>query len=328
MRFIGLEEHYWDAKITDALHRLPPDQRDDSVEMFQTGPLSPLLLDLGEDRLRQMDLLALDMMVLSVTAPGTQILSPAEAVPLARQANDALAATVRAHPDRYAGWATLPTPHPQAAVEELERAVQALGLCGPMLHGRSGDKYLDHPDFRPLLAKAAALNVPIYLHPQIAPRPVRALYYDGFDAKMSAEFASSGWGWHIEAGVTALRLIVAGVFDELPNLQFVLGHWGETLLFFLDRANEMSPLMKHKKTVAEYFRQNFYVTGSGIVSTPYLLKAVAVLGADRVMFSTDYPFQLHPEDPDRKFIENAPLPIEDIAKIAHGNAERLLNIKP
>ncbi len=327
MKIIGLEEHCWMPEIAAALDRLPPAQRDDSMALFKNGEMMDRLLDLGEGRLRQMDLIGLDVMVLSVTTPATQPLPPAEAVPLARQANDRLAAAVRAHPDRFAGFATLPTPDPAAAVVELQRAVQELGLKGAMLHGRTGEKYLDHPDFRPLLAMAAQLGVPLYLHPQVPPRAVRAVYYDGFDAALSNVFATGGWGWHLDAGIGALRLMLAGVFDAYPGLQFILGHWGEMVTFFLERADVMTPhLPAGRQSVADCFRQHFYVTGSGIYHLPYLLSAIEVMGIDRVMYSTDYPFVYHPDGTARHFLEQTPLSSDDKAKIAHLNAERLLKL--
>lgn len=327
MRIIGLEEHFLTPEISDALDRLGPEERDDNAALFRSEEIAPKLQDLGEGRLRQMDLIGMDLMVLSVTSPGTQALPPEQAVPLARQANDRLAAAVRAHPDRFAGFATLPTPDPQAAVQELERAVQDLGFRGAMINGRTGDRYLDHADFRPLLQKAADLGIPIYLHPQIAPRPVRALYYDGFEAPLSLNFATSGWGWHLDAGVAALRLILAGIFDELPSLQVVLGHWGEMVTFYLERADEMSRMAKHlKRPVADYFRHNFHVTASGLFVTPHLQRAVEVLGVDRVMHSSDYPFMYRPDGMCRSFLEEAPFSLEDKHKIAYLNAEKLLRL--
>lgn len=327
MKIIGLEEHFQTPEILAALGRLGPAAHDDSLLLFQDKDSQARLLDLGEGRLREMDRIGLDRMVLSVTTPATQALPPAEAVPLARQANDRLAAAIRAHPDRFSGFATLPTPDPAAAVQELRRCVQELGFCGAMLHGRTGDKYLDHPDFRPLLAEAAALGVPLYLHPQMPPRAVRAVYYEGFDAALNNVFAAGGWGWHIDAGIGALRLIVAGVFDAYPGLQLILGHWGETVAFFLERANQITPqLPAGRKSVADCFRQHFYVTGSGIYHLPYLLSAIEIMGIDRIMYSTDYPFVYHPDGLTRHFLETAPLSAADKAKIAHGNAERLLRL--
>ena len=327
MRIIGLEEHCWTPEIGEALARLGPEQRDDSVALFQTSEIVARLEDLGEGRLRQMDVIGLDHTVLSVATPGTQVLPPDQAVALARQANDRLAGAVRAHPDRFSAFATLPTPDPATAAREFKRAVQDLGLKGAMIHGRTEDHYLDHEDFRPVLAVAAELAVPIYIHPQIAPKAVRALYYDGFGPKLSVGLAAGGWGWHVEAGVTAIRLIVAGVFDQFPSLQIILGHWGEMITFYLERAAGISRWTETLKLpVEDYFRHNFHVTASGMYSTPYLMRAIEVMGVDRVMYSTDYPFQYHADGMARSFLEKAPLSFDDRAKIAHSNAEKLLKL--
>lgn len=327
MRIIGVEEHCWTPEIGRALARLGPEQRDDSVALFQTPEVVARLEDLGEGRLKQMDLIGLDLMVLSVTTPATQVLPPDQAIVLARQANDRLAAAVKAHPDRFSAFATLPTPDATVAAGEFRRAVQDLGLKGAMIHGRTGDRYLDHEDFRPVLEVAADLAVPIYLHPQIAPKPVRASYYDGFGPKLSVGLAAGGWGWHVEAGVTAIRLIVAGVFDQFPNLQVILGHWGEMIPFYLERAAGISRWTEHLKLpVAEYFRRNFHITASGMYSTPYLLRTIEVMGIDRIMYSTDYPFQYHANGMARHFLEEAPLSFDDKIKIAHVNAEKLLKL--
>ena len=329
MRIIGLEEHFWTPEVADALRALPPENGDNDLLLHQPEFISNALGDgLGEKRLRAMDLAGVDMMVLSLTSPGTQALPPEQAVPLARGANDYLAQAVKAHPDRLAGWATLPTPDPDAAAQELERAVGELGFVGACTHGRTGNDYLDHERFRPILAKAAELNVPIYLHPQVPPKSVRQQYYDGFDPKVSTAFATSGWGWHADVGVGALRLILAGVFDEFPNLQFVVGHWGETILFYLDRIASLSQAATHlKRPVDEYFRHHFYVGGAGIYSTPYLLRVIEVMGIDRVVSSSDYPYRYFPDGRARSFIEEAPISLEAKHKIAHENAEKLLRLK-
>jgi predicted TIM-barrel fold metal-dependent hydrolase len=170
LKFIGVEEHGWTAGIRDAVTSLPEDRRDPSVGYFNTGETDERLLDYDEDRLRNMDAMGMDMAVLSVTTPATQILDAPEAVRLARQANEQLAAAVARHPDRLQAFATLPTPDPVAAVDELQRAVLELGLRGAMIHGRTGDKMLDHPDFAPILDEAARLGAPIFIHPQMPPK--------------------------------------------------------------------------------------------------------------------------------------------------------------
>ncbi|MGI4737274.1 MAG: amidohydrolase family protein [Janthinobacterium lividum] len=326
MKIIGLEEHFWTPELAAALNQ--PGQREATMDLYQDANLLHRLQDLGDDRLRQMDLIGLDMMVLSVTTPATQALPATQAVPLARQANDRLAATIKAHPDRFAGFATLPTPDPTAAVDELHRAVQELGLRGAMVHARTGDKYLDHLDYRPLLAAAAALEVPIYLHPQIPPAPVRAHYYDGFEPALSLSFATSGWGWHLDAGVAALRLILAGTFDEFPTLQMVLGHWGEMVTFFLERVELLTHQARHLKLpVTEYYRRNFYVTPGGMFSARYLQEAIEVLGSERILYATDYPFVYRPDGTARHFLEQAALSDDDKRNIAHRNAEKLLKLR-
>ena len=328
MRIIGLEEHCWTPEIATALAALPAGERDQSLQVFQTDLVTNRLEDLGEGRLREMDKIGLDMMVLSITSPGTQSLPPDQAVALARQANDRLAAAVAAHPDRLQAFATLPTPDPNEAVKELQRSVTDLGLKGAMIHGRTRQRYLDAPELRPILAKAAELNVPIYLHPQIATRQVREVLYDGFDERLSIGFACSGWGWHADTGVAILRLILSGVFDELPSLQFILGHWGETVMTFLERANSLTTWTQErlKRPVADYFHSNCYITGSGIYFSKYLLEAVEIMGVDRVMYSTDYPFRYNGDGLARTFLEQAPLSYDDKVKIAHSNAERLLKL--
>ena len=170
LKIIGVEKHGWTPGLRDALHALPADKQDISLGYFNIGETDDRLNDYGTRRLSEMDDIGLDFAVLSITTPGTQILDPDNAVRLARQANDHLAAAVARHPTRFAAFATLPTPAPLHAVEELTRAVTELGLKGAMIHERTGDKMLDHPDFAPLLDEAARLQVPIFIHPQMPPK--------------------------------------------------------------------------------------------------------------------------------------------------------------
>lgn len=274
-----------------------------------------------------MDDAGIDFQVLSITTPGTQPLKPADAVSLAKQANDALAAAVAARPDRFAAFATVPTPDPEAAAEELRRAVTKPGFVGAMLFPRTHDLYLDHERFRPIFEAAATLGVPLYLHPQIPPRAVRDVYFEGFGDPIDVVFATGGWEWHADAGITALRLILAGTFDRHPSLQLILGHWGEMLVSFLERENILSrwatQLDRH---VAEYITGNVNVTAGGILSDRLLLQTMTAIGVDRVLFASDYPFQYSPHGGARGFLETAPISPDDKAKIGHGNAKRLLGL--
>jgi predicted TIM-barrel fold metal-dependent hydrolase len=323
MKIVALEEHFATAEIITAWQSVEPELRDLAVEMSTGNDKQALLLDLADQRILRMDQAGIDVQVLSVTTPGVQSLEPSRAVPLARAANDRMAETIRFRPDRFQGFATLPTSSPEDAARELERAVVELGLNGAMLFGRTGERNLDHPEFLPILEVAAGLRAPIYLHPQSPLPPVRRSYYDGFDHALNTAFATAGIGWHYETGVQALRLVLSGVFERLPELHLILGHWGEVVLFYLDRIDMVSAPARLPRKVSEYFATNVSVTPSGIFSQRYLRWAIETLGIDRVLLATDYPFVLFNDGAARRFLQNADLSDIDRDKIAFGNWARL-----
>jgi predicted TIM-barrel fold metal-dependent hydrolase len=335
-KVIGVEEHAWTAELRDALVKFGGD---DTVTMMsaQAG-IDRRLLDVGDGRLARMDAAGVDVEILSITTPGTQPLRPAEAVPLARDANDFLAAAVRAHPDRFAAFATLPTPDPEAAAGELERGVTRLGLVGALLFPRTGEEFLDHEKFRPVFEVAAQLQVPLYIHPALPPRPVRDVSYSGFSEFTDMILSAGGWGWHAEAGLAALRLILAGTFDRHPDLQVILGHGGEMLVPFADRADLLSAASPHlQRRVLDCITGNLNVTAGGVYSHRMLAQAMDVLGPDRVMFGQDDPYggstgqagadsrgRFGGSNGAREFVLTAPIGAQDKAKLAYLNAERLL----
>ena len=284
------------------------------------------LSDLDEDRLAAMDAASIDVQVLSHTQPGVETLETRDAVPLARQANDQLAAAIARHPDRFAGFAALPTPAPDAAAAELERAVTKLGLKGALINGRTSGRFLDDPFFWPIFECAEQLGVPIYLHPAAPTEAVWKASYEGLPPAVGHWLSVAGWGWHIETGLHALRLIVAGVFERYPKLQVIIGHMGEAIPFMLERTNlTLSKTVTGlDRDVKEYFTENFHVTTSGFFSYPPLICLLLVIGADRVLFAVDYPYSSNKEG--RAFLEGAPVSPADREKIAHTNAERLLGI--
>jgi uncharacterized protein len=319
VRVVAIEEHFSTPGIRAA-----------SASRPAGGGVAETLAkldDLGERRLAEMDAAGIDVQVLSVGPPATQDLDADVAVPLAAQANDRLAAAVAAHPGRFAGFATLPTADPAAAAAELERTVTGLGFKGALVNGHTRGRFLDDPAYWPLLERAESLDVPIYLHPTYPTAQVMEAYYGGFDTPVSQVLATAGWGWHAETGLHALRMVLGGVFDRFPLLQVIIGHMGEHIPFSLARADErLSPVATHlKQRVATYFHENFHVTTSGYFTDPPLLCALMVLGADRIIFSVDYPFSDNMTA--RDFLDRAPLSPADREKIAHGNAERLLRLR-
>jgi uncharacterized protein len=327
-RVIGVEEHAWTAELRDALLKLG---NDDTVTMLSSrGETDRRLRDVGAERLARMDAAGVDLQVLSISSPGTQSLPPAEAVPLARSANDFLADAVRAHPDRFAAFATLPTPDPEAAAEELERCVTRLQFVGAVLFPLTGETYLDHATFRPVFEVAARHQVPLYIHPALPPQAVRDACYSGFGDFTNMVLSAGGWGWHADAGLATLRLILAGTFDRHPDLQVILGHWGEMLVPFADRADLLSAANPQlQRRVVDYITGNLHVTAGGILSHRMLTQALDVLGPHRVMFGDDDPYggskgRFGGDGGAREFVETAPLSAEDRANLGHANAERLL----
>ncbi len=322
MRTVGLEEHFVTTDVVEAWSRLEP-QWQNPAGLAAGDDLKRRLTELDAARFAAMEETGLDVQVLSLTSPGLQNVPPDQAVALQTASNDLVADTVRAHPDRLQGFATLATTHPAGAARELERAVTSLGLNGAMIFPRSRGRALDHRDFWPIFEAAAALNAPLYLHPQVPSPPVRDTYYSGFDDAVDAGFATYGIGWHYEVGVALIRMILGGVFDQFPKLQVVAGHWGEVVLFYLDRVDNLTAAAASlKQPVSEYFRSNVLVTPSGVFSQRYLRWAIEVMGADRILFSTDYPYRFVRDGGARRFLEEADLSDADREKIASGNWNR------
>lgn len=321
MKLIGIEEHYLTTDVRAAWEAAALAATDPSVAIY-SDEIERRLLDLGNQRLALMDETGLDVQVLSLTTPALHDIGP-QGVKLARRANDAVAEVCARHPDRFQALATLPMESTDEAALELERCVASLGFKGTMLCGRVGDRNLDHPDLSPVLECAAKLGVPILLHPRTPPVAVRSAYYSGFAPDVGAAFATFGLGWHYDAGIQFIRLILGGTFDRLPGLQVILGHWGEVVLFYAERLAAMDRVSSLKQPVATYLRHNLYVTASGMFSRDYLARAAAIVGTDRLLFSTDYPYQYRQGGDARRFLADCGLDAESKAGFAHGNWERL-----
>lgn len=316
MHLIALEEHFaWDpasdgnavATWLRSHNRLGYDR----------------LYDRGTLRLEQMDAAGIDFQILSLFDPGVQEYhDTALAVDHARRANDSLAETVRRYPRRFGAFATLATQDPAAAAAELRRAVLDLGFAGALINGHTHGRYLDDPAYEPLFAEAEALRAPIYLHPT-TPHP--AVMDAWFEPYTDQGLHLASWGFAVEAGTHALRLIYSGLFDRHPGLQMILGHLGEMLPFTAFRTDRYYGLGGSGGTLAKlpsaYLRENFFVTTSGNFSPPAMACTLAVLGADRVMFSVDYPM-----DDNRagaEFLSSYPMSAADRRKVGYENAVRL-----
>lgn len=325
MRTIAIEEHFLADSFREAIQRNASNLPGGS-NITRTGEIQAKLADLDEIRLQEMDASGIDLQVLSHNTTDMTIFPDSEVVGLARQANDQLAATIAAHPTRFAGFATLPITNPEAAADELERAVHLPGMKGAMISGTTSGRFLDDPAFLPILERAVTFDVPIYIHPGVPPASVREAYYSGFDPTVSYMLATSAWGWHAETAIHALRLILAGLFDRLPTLQIIIGHMGEMLPFMLDRtSNVLTPVARHlQHPVSDYLLQNFYITTSGFFTEPPLQLALQTLGADRIIFSVDYPYSRNEQG--RKFLDNASISPVAKEKISHLNAERVLKL--
>ena len=217
-------------------------------------------------------------------------------------------------------------PDPPAAARELERTVTQLGFKGACINGTTHGKFLDDPDFTPVLERAQSLGVPLYLHPALPPREVSDIYFANLEPGLSRMLATAGWGWHAEQGLHTLRLISSGVFDRFPRLQIIIGHMGEMLPYMLVRtAGILSQVVKNLELpFAGYFHRNIHITTSGLFTLPPLQLLLEVIGIDRIMFSIDYPYSSTEQG--RAFLDQLLFSPVDMEKFTHGNAEKLLHL--
>ncbi len=329
MRAVALEEHY---TVPDLVKRIDPE----AIKRRGFGPRTPpkgggptpaqLLADFGELRSRQMQEAGVTFQVLSLNGPGPDLVPGAEGAALARAFNDYAAEFIRKHPDRFAAFATLPMQDPDAAASELRRTVKDLGFVGAMIFGATEGKFLDHPMYDGLLAAAVDLDVPIYVHPHLAPAAVREAYYSGLPGGSSRVLEAAGWGWHSETAIHILRMVLAGVLDKHPRLKLIIGHMGEMLPMMLARIDEVFERdVEHlQRPISRAIVDQVWLTTSGLFSEPPLLTAQLTFGIDRIMYSVDYPFAAGHLG--REFLSRISLAPADMAKLMHGNADALLKL--
>jgi 5-carboxyvanillate decarboxylase len=286
------------------------------------------LQDLDQRRLQHMDESGIDRAIIALTAPGVQVMDAATAVSFARTANDELSAAVRKHPTRFSGMVAVAPQNPAEAAKEIERGITQLGLTGVIINSHTQGEYLSDPKFWDIFAAAEAHDTPIYLHPNTPPASMIAPFLEcGLDGAI--------FGFGVETGMHALRIITAGVFDRFPKLQMVLGHMGEALPFWayrLDymhaatvrsqRYESMRPL---KKKPSDYLRENFYITSSGMAHEPAIKFTQEMMGADRVMYAADYPYQ-HTIDEIAR-LDGMNISAEDKRRFFQTNAETAFRLK-
>jgi uncharacterized protein len=329
MRIVALEEHFSlpsAARQTERQRSIATDDAMPSVVRHVADKIG----DLGDGRIADMDRHGIALQVLSKAGnhigPSADLFEGDEAIAFARNINDQLARAIAARPDRFAAFAHLPASIPEAAADELERAVTELGFKGTLISGMVRGTFLDHPKFAPLLARAEKLAVPIYIHPGMPPADVRRAYYEGFAPKINFGLATFGWGWHYETALHVMRLAVAGIMDKYPRLNFIIGHMGEGLPAMLARCEHQFAIdLPHlPRPLSRTIIDQVYVTSAGFFTVAPFMAALATFGIDRLMFSVDYPYASNADG--RAFLDNLPLAPADLAKFAHGNADRLLRL--
>jgi gamma-resorcylate decarboxylase len=321
---IALEEHFAiEETLMDSAAFVPPDHWPE---------LHSRLIDVQDKRLRLMDRHGVEMMILSLNAPAIQAIpDPRLANELARRANDVLATEIAKRPDRFGAFAALPMQEPDLAIRELERCVTELDFKGALVNGfsQANDSnillYYDLPPYWPFWQAVERLDVPFYLHPR-NPLPAHARIYDGHSWLLGPT-----WAFGQETAVHALRLIGSGLFDACPGLRIILGHLGEGLpynMWRIDHHNAWvkTPARHHaKKKIANYFHTNFFLTTSGNFRTQTLIDAILEIGADRLLFSIDWPFENIDHAAD--WFDSASISEDDRLKIGRLNAMRLLKLE-
>lgn len=343
MKKIALEEHFSTEAHMSCLRSRTgyprietiEDEKHNKVERILRSEVSAMvvspkliesLLDLGPGRISEMDEAGIDMQVLCTAGPSVEEFDVETGTAMAQEVNDEVARAIDSYPERFAGFATLMLKDPHAAAVELERAVRKLGLKGAKINSHVGGEYLDDRKYWEVFEVAEKLGVPIYLHPK-EPGPDMVKPYAVYP-----ELLTAMWGFAADTGLHAMRLICSGLFDTHPGLKIILGHLGEAIPFWLWRIDNHwakrrargSHNMKFKRKPSDYFKDNFFVTTSGMFCQRALQNTYMTLGADRILFAVDYPWESNEEAV--RFIEDAPICDDDKEKICHLNAEKLLGL--
>ena len=328
MRVVALEEHF---TVPHLVKRIDPEAirrrgfRPRRAPKDAPNPLD-LAPEIGEKRLAYMDEAGITVQVLSNTGPGPDLVPGPDGIAMAREMNDHLAAAIARHPTRFKGFAVLPLQSPDACAKELERCVRSLGFVGVNINGTTEGRFLDDPAYASILAAAVDLDVPVYIHPHLAPEAVRQAYFSGLEPGASRVLEAAGWGWHSETAIHVMRLVLSGTLDRFPKLKVVIGHMGEMLPMMLARADDVFSLdIEHlKRPIGQQVTEQVWITTSGIFTEPPFICALMTFGIDRIMYSVDYPYAANMKG--RRFLDRLSLAPADMAKLTHANADRLLKL--
>ncbi|MCJ1780294.1 amidohydrolase family protein [Mammaliicoccus sciuri] len=333
MKSINFEEHFVLKEVQEQMSKIiQPSENGVPLKAMlealehQTGFTNEDEINQHEQRIKFMDEQNVQIQVLSYGNGSPSLLSGDKAIELCRYTNDTLKKYIDQYPDRFLGFATLPINEPKAAAEEFKRCVNELNFKGALIFGRPNGKFLDSPEFHTIFETAEALDVPIYLHPAPISDEAYQAYYqsDQYSDATAGSFACFGYGWHVDVGVHAMRIILSGIMDKYPNLKMIIGHWGEFTPFFYERMDETiyAPNLKHKPS--HYFKNNFFITPSGILTKPQFEMVKNAVGVDHILYSADYPY-IQPEELGT-FLDELDLTTEEKEKISFKNAQKLLKL--
>ena len=333
-KLVCTEEHFMDPEVDAAYQEIfqasdPTPAALAKAEFVNSFVAEGLVTEIADRRIAFMDENGVDTQVLSYGNNSPMYLDAADAIPLCRKLNDNLAAAISRYPDRFVGCAALPVADPQAAADELDRAVNDLGFKGVFFNGTYQGQFFDNEKFFPIFQKAAELGVPVCLHPGEVPADVTSTYYMGdWPMGVTTVFSGHGIGWHYDAGVQYLRLIFSGMLDKLPDLKLLCGHWGELLPYYIERYDEMftQDVTGLERPISDYLKNNFWYNASGMFYTEALKFCLNVFGSERILWATDYPYVSGIANARQTLLDYDFLTSDDKENIAHKNAETLFGL--
>lgn len=331
-KLIAVEEHFMLENVDCLYNQISMSSVKDSIRISKAQFIADFvakgeITEVGEKRLAYMDAKGIDIQILSYGNNSPMSLNAEDAIPLCKLVNDELASLCKKAPKRFYGFATLPVADISASVSELERCVNELKFKGIMLNGTYGGHFFDEYRFYPIFERAASLNIPVMIHPGEVDTAVSKHYYQGiWSSNVTNIFGGHGIGWHYDCGMQYIRMILSGIFDRLPGLTLICGHWGETLPYYFNRLDTtLTPSVTglcHE--ISYYFKNNMYLTPSGMFFDDDLLFCLDKVGANRILWATDYPY-CKPEN-SKDYLASLPISLEQKEKIAHINAECLFDI--